>query len=78
MTEIMYGKPVADEIEQRVHGALQELRAQGIVPRLDIVLVGKSAASQRYVGKKIESRERLRMQARLHTFDDHISGRTTA
>ena len=71
----MYGKPVADEIEQRVRGEVESLRERGIVPRLDVVLVGKSAASQRYVGKKMEACERLGMQARLHTFDDHVSAR---
>jgi 5,10-methylene-tetrahydrofolate dehydrogenase/methenyl tetrahydrofolate cyclohydrolase len=38
-----------------------------------VVLVGRSPASQRYVGKKIESCERLGMAGRLHTFDDNIS-----
>jgi 5,10-methylene-tetrahydrofolate dehydrogenase/methenyl tetrahydrofolate cyclohydrolase len=71
----MYGKPVAEEIQQRVRGAVQQLRVRGIVPRLDVVLVGKSAASQRYVGKKMESCERLGMEAQLHTFDDHITAR---
>jgi methylenetetrahydrofolate dehydrogenase (NADP+)/methenyltetrahydrofolate cyclohydrolase len=72
MAEIMYGKPVAEEIEQRVRRKVETLRSRGIVPRLDVVLVGRSPASQRYVGKKMESCERLGMQARLHTFDDHI------
>jgi 5,10-methylene-tetrahydrofolate dehydrogenase/methenyl tetrahydrofolate cyclohydrolase len=73
MAEIMYGKPVADEIERRVRSEVEKLRARGIVPRLDVVLVGKSAASQRYVGKKMQFCERLGMEAMLHTFDDHIS-----
>jgi 5,10-methylene-tetrahydrofolate dehydrogenase/methenyl tetrahydrofolate cyclohydrolase len=75
MAEIMYGKPVAEEIEQRVRREVEALRSRGIVPRLDVVLVGRSPASQRYVGKKMESCERLGMQAQLHTFDDHISAR---
>lgn len=75
MAEIMYGKPVAEEIDRRVRGEVEELRARGIVPRLDVVLVGRNPASQRYVGKKMESCERLGMQARLHTFDDHVSAR---
>ena len=75
MAEIMFGKPVADEIEQRVRGEVEALRARGIVPRLDVVLVGKSAASQRYVGKKMEACERLGMQAMMHTCDDDISAR---
>jgi len=75
MAEIMYGKPVADEIEQRVRSAVEGLRSRGVVPRLDVVLVGRSAASQRYVGKKMESCERLGMQAALHIFDDQIRAR---
>ncbi|MGB9122512.1 MAG: tetrahydrofolate dehydrogenase/cyclohydrolase catalytic domain-containing protein, partial [Candidatus Angelobacter sp.] len=69
----MFGKPVADGIERRVRDEVKTLSARGIVPRLDVVLVGKSAASQRYVGKKMGFCERLGMQARLHTFDDHVS-----
>jgi 5,10-methylene-tetrahydrofolate dehydrogenase/methenyl tetrahydrofolate cyclohydrolase len=74
MAQIMYGKPVADQIEQWVLSEVQHLRAtHDIVPRLDIVLVGRSPASQRYVAKKIESCQRLGMAAHLHTFDDAIS-----
>ena len=71
----MLGKPVAAELEQRVRGEVEGLRERGIVPRLDVVLVGRNPASQRYVGKKMEFCERLGMQARLHTFDDQISAR---
>lgn len=73
MAEIMYGKPVADEIEQHVRGEVEKLRSRHVIPRLDVVLVGKSPASQRYVKKKMDFCERLGMQARLHAFDDHIS-----
>jgi methylenetetrahydrofolate dehydrogenase (NADP+)/methenyltetrahydrofolate cyclohydrolase len=74
MAQIMYGKAVADQIEQWVLSEVQHLRsAHNIVPRLDIVLVGRSPASQRYVSKKIESCQRLGMAAHLHTFDDSIS-----
>jgi 5,10-methylene-tetrahydrofolate dehydrogenase/methenyl tetrahydrofolate cyclohydrolase len=74
MAQIMYGKPVAEQIEQWVRTEVQHLREDhNLVPRLDVVLVGRSAASQRYVGKKIESCQHLGMSAHLHTFDDHIS-----
>jgi 5,10-methylene-tetrahydrofolate dehydrogenase/methenyl tetrahydrofolate cyclohydrolase len=74
MAQIMYGKPVADHIEQWVRAEVEHLRAgHNIVPRLDVVLVGRSAASQRYVAKKMESCHRLGMSAHLHTFDDSIS-----
>ena len=70
----MYGKPVADQIEQSVQAEIDELlKNHNIIPRLDVVLVGKSAASLRYVGKKIESCRRLGMHAELHNLDDDIS-----
>lgn len=74
MPQIMYGKPVADQIEQWVRTEVEHLRAaHNIVPRLDVVLVGRSAASQRYVAKKMESCQRLGMTAHLHTFDESIT-----
>jgi 5,10-methylene-tetrahydrofolate dehydrogenase/methenyl tetrahydrofolate cyclohydrolase len=47
MAEIMYGRPVADQIEQSVHAEVEKLlrNNHNVIPRLDVVLVGKSAAS---------------------------------
>ena len=70
----MYGKPVADQIEQCVRAEIEELRGgHNVIPRLDVVLVGKSAASQRYVGKKMESCRHMGMHAELHNLDANIS-----
>ncbi len=72
--EILYGKPVADEIERRVAAETAALRREhNVVPRLDIVLVGKSAASERYVGRKLDACRRLGMQAELHAFDESVT-----
>ncbi len=74
MAQIMYGKSVADQIEQSVRAGIEELlKIHNVVPRLDVVLVGKSAASLRYVGKKMESCRQLGMQAELHNLDNDIS-----
>src|SRR5690348_14540212 len=73
MATIMYGKPVAEEILATVRNDVRALHARGITPRLDVVLVGKSPASQRYVGKKIEKCRELGMHGELHTFDETIS-----
>ncbi len=70
----MYGKPVAAEIHQRVAAGVDALKQKhGVVPRLDVVLVGKSPASQKYVQKKLEACQRLGMRACLHTFDDNVT-----
>jgi 5,10-methylene-tetrahydrofolate dehydrogenase/methenyl tetrahydrofolate cyclohydrolase len=53
MAEMMYGKPVADRIEQGVRAEIEQLlKNHNVIPRLDVVLVGKNAASLRYVGKE--------------------------
>jgi methylenetetrahydrofolate dehydrogenase (NADP+) / methenyltetrahydrofolate cyclohydrolase len=71
----MLGKPVADAIEARLAAAVPAFVAKhGIVPTLAIVLVGNSAASERYVKKKIESCARLGMRAELKPFPEDVSG----
>jgi methylenetetrahydrofolate dehydrogenase (NADP+) / methenyltetrahydrofolate cyclohydrolase len=75
MAEIMYGRPVADQIEQKVRVDIECLKkAHHVAPRLDVVLVGRNPASQRYVQKKLGACERLGIEARLHNFDETISG----
>jgi 5,10-methylene-tetrahydrofolate dehydrogenase/methenyl tetrahydrofolate cyclohydrolase len=74
MAEMMYGKPVADRIEQGLRAEVEELsRDHNVIPRLDVVLVGKNAPSMRYVGKKTESCRRMGMYAELHNLDNEVS-----
>jgi methylenetetrahydrofolate dehydrogenase (NADP+)/methenyltetrahydrofolate cyclohydrolase len=73
--EMMYGKPVAEQIESHVRlGVAEFVRVYQITPRLDIVQVGSSPASTRYVRKKLEACERLGMRAELHLFDETVTG----
>ena len=73
--EIMYGKPVAERIENRVRAGVEEfVRTQRIIPRLDIVQVGSSPASLRYIKKKVEACDRLGMVAKLRLFEEDVSG----
>jgi 5,10-methylene-tetrahydrofolate dehydrogenase/methenyl tetrahydrofolate cyclohydrolase len=71
---IMLGKPVADAIEARLKAAVPEYVARHKqVPTLAVVLVGANPASERYVGKKIETCARLGMLAQARTFPSDIS-----
>jgi len=55
MAEIMYGQPVAEEIERKVQIAVHSLkRSHQVVPRLDVILVGKGLASERYLEGKLD------------------------
>ena len=72
----MYGQPVAEEIERKVQGEVDSLRkSHSVVPRLDVILVGTSPASQRYVKRKLDACQRLGMKAELHTFNDDVTAR---
>jgi methylenetetrahydrofolate dehydrogenase (NADP+)/methenyltetrahydrofolate cyclohydrolase len=71
---VMYGQPVADEINSRLEKTVPRfIEKYKIVPKLAIVQVGHNAASERYIKKKIEACARLHMVAELKLFPDTIS-----
>jgi methylenetetrahydrofolate dehydrogenase (NADP+)/methenyltetrahydrofolate cyclohydrolase len=71
---IMYGKPVADEINARLEAAVPKfIEKHKITPKLAIVQVGHNAASERYIKKKIEACAKLHMSGELKAFPDDIS-----
>lgn len=70
---IMYGKPVAAGIQEKLKTAVPEfIDRYKIVPNLAIVQVGHNPASERYIRNKIRACERLGMRATLHGFSDTI------
>jgi methylenetetrahydrofolate dehydrogenase (NADP+)/methenyltetrahydrofolate cyclohydrolase len=74
MAEVMHGKPVAAAIEARVAREVAETASRGVVPRIDVILVGTNPASQRYVRRKLDACVRLGMRAELHTFEGSVGG----
>jgi methylenetetrahydrofolate dehydrogenase (NADP+) / methenyltetrahydrofolate cyclohydrolase len=71
---LMLGKPVADEINARLEVAVPKfIESHKLTPTLAIVQVGHSAASERYIKKKIEACAKLHMKAELKLFPDNIS-----
>jgi methylenetetrahydrofolate dehydrogenase (NADP+) / methenyltetrahydrofolate cyclohydrolase len=67
MTTILYGKPVVEEIERRITPDIEELKTRhGTTPTLAVVQVGDDPASTRYVGRKLQSCEKLGMRAQHH------------
>ncbi len=64
MAVVLYGKPVVEDIERRILPEIDELKARhGTTPSLTVIQVGDDPASTRYVGRKIQSCERLGMRA---------------
>lgn len=68
ISKIMYGKALSSEIMSGLGKRADELKKGGIVPKLDIILVGDNPASEIYVRKKTESAKKIGMEAELHRF----------
>jgi methylenetetrahydrofolate dehydrogenase (NADP+)/methenyltetrahydrofolate cyclohydrolase len=63
---ILNGSAVAATIRGEVAAEVDRLKARGIVPRLDVVLVGDDPASRVYVGSKAKTCAELGMDSRTH------------
>ncbi|MEE9257506.1 MAG: bifunctional methylenetetrahydrofolate dehydrogenase/methenyltetrahydrofolate cyclohydrolase FolD [bacterium] len=71
---IMKGKPVAEEVAERLRPEIEELSSKcGRPPGLAVVLVGEDPASQVYVRIK----ERTAKKLGIETFDHRVPGDTT-
>lgn len=64
--KILDGKKVAAQIRAEVAEQVAELAPQGVVPRLDAVLVGDDPASRVYVGSKARTCAKLGMASETH------------
>lgn len=69
---ILYGKPVAQAIEQEIKTKIANFRSSQIKPFLAVILVGNDAASQLYTQKKKDKAESLGIGFRLHHFPTEI------
>lgn len=58
-SKILYGKPVAEAVYQRIQEKINDMKSHGITPGLVVVLVGEDPASQVYVRKKGKMCEKL-------------------
>lgn len=66
--KIMDGKKLSEEILSQLKARVQRLRVKGIIPKLDIILVGDDEASRIYVRRKMLSSEEIGIKSELHTF----------
>jgi len=58
---IISGKAIAEEMQNEMKGEVEKLAAQGVVPRLEVILVGEDPASHVYVRNKERACDRLGM-----------------
>ncbi|MBI4992970.1 MAG: bifunctional 5,10-methylenetetrahydrofolate dehydrogenase/5,10-methenyltetrahydrofolate cyclohydrolase [Candidatus Magasanikbacteria bacterium] len=70
---IIDGKAIAEKILTKVKIWVDELKTQGITPKLAVILVGDNKPSQTYVRKKQEAAEKIGIDFTLHKYSADIN-----
>lgn len=70
MAQIIDGKKLAFELQEECIARVEALKARGIVPRLDVVIVGSDPASHQYVNSRGKDCEAVGIESRVHTLDE--------
>jgi methylenetetrahydrofolate dehydrogenase (NADP+)/methenyltetrahydrofolate cyclohydrolase len=73
VAKILDGKKIAEEVGEDLRKRVESLKAKGINPRLDVVLVGEDPASIIYTRKKVEESEKIGISGELHKLSENIS-----
>ncbi len=74
MARVLDGAAVAAELRSRVAARVQELAADGVSPRLEVILVGEDPASRVYVGSKARACQEVGVRSATHTLAAATSG----
>lgn len=61
--KLLKGKPVAEAVYQRITTDLEKLKAQNVLPKLTVILVGNDPASKVYVSRKEKTSKKLGMDS---------------
>ncbi len=73
MGVILDGRALSDKIQSEVALEVANLKAQGIFPKLCVILVGENPASLSYVNMKHKACERTGIESQIIKFDENIS-----
>jgi methylenetetrahydrofolate dehydrogenase (NADP+) / methenyltetrahydrofolate cyclohydrolase len=64
--KIIDGKAIAQRVREELKGRIERLRQAGIVPGLDVIIVGDNPASQVYVRNKATTSREIGIRSELH------------
>ena len=70
---ILDGKGLSEQIQAQVALEVANLKAQGILPKLCVILVGENPASISYVNMKKKACERTGIESQIIKFDENIA-----
>lgn len=72
MTKILDGKEVARKIRENLKGKVAELKEQGIIPKLAVIMVGDDSASKVYVRNKSKACEEIGIEYEEFLLDSTV------
>jgi len=70
---ILDGKKLSEKIKSNIKKEVDELKSQGLIPGLAVILVGNDPASRTYVRMKKEACEKVGMYSVVHEFPETIT-----
>lgn len=70
---ILNGKKLSQEIKAELAAEVLELKEQGVVPGLAVIIVGNNSASEIYVKNKKQACEEIGMYSEIHKLEEEIS-----
>ena len=73
MPKILLAKPIIEASKAELSEKANTLKAKGIQPRLDVVLVGNNPASLTYVKNKKKRAESIGAQCIIHHLSENVS-----
>lgn len=69
---LINGKEIGQSIRNKLLGRIDNLKKQGIIPGLAVILVGDNSASKTYVSNKQKTCNSLGMHSRLLSFESNL------
>ena len=73
MAEILDGKELAKKIRKELKKEVEQLKLNGIIPKLAVIMVGDNSASQVYVKNKSKACEKTGIEFEEYLFDANIT-----
>lgn len=71
--QILDGKALSDKFKERLSAENKELKKQGLIPGLAVILVGEDPASKTYVNSKEKSCQAVGIYSKKITMDESVS-----
>lgn len=73
MTEILWGKPCADALEEKIKDEIKELKGKNIIPTLTIIRIGEDEEAEAYLKSVKKVFQKLEIKVDERNYDSKIS-----